>query len=102
MQILQIMSVEQSDSDQMIPLTPMSSFGPPDMAGVVTPVPREQPVVISQVPTKTATTISVNVTNPLVDGTNQGVCGHLTHHGWVWFQLEGQAGCNLGLTQSAG
>ena len=96
LQILQIMLVEQADSDQMTLLTPMSSFGPPDMAGVVMPVPIGQPVITSQVPTQTATNISVNVTNPLDNGTNQGACGCLTSHEWVWFWLEGQAGCNLG------
>ena len=58
------------------------------------PVPTGQPVVISQVPTQAATNISANITNPLINGTNQGASGHPTHHEWVWFWLEGQAGCN--------
>ena len=65
----------------------MSSFGPPDMAGIE--IPTGQPVVISQVPTHAATNISVNVTNPVINGTNQDASGHTTCHEWVWFQLEG-------------
>ena len=79
------MSVELSDSEQMMLLTPMGSFGPPDMAGVETHVPTRQPVVTSQVPIQVSTYISVNVTNPLVNGTNQGACGCPSHHKWVWF-----------------
>ena len=82
------MSVEQLDSDQMILLTPVNSFGPPDMASVEMPVPTGQLVVTSQVPIQAATNISVNITNPLINGTNQGASGHPTHHEWVWFQLE--------------
>ena len=79
----------------MIPLTPASSFGPLDMAGVEMPVPTGQPVVISQVPTQAATNISANATSPSINGTNQGASGHPSCHEWVWFWLEGQAGCNL-------
>ena len=80
------MSVEWMDSVQMILLTPVSSFGPPDMAGIEMPVPAGQPVVTSQVPTQVTTNISVNVTNPLINGTNQGASGHPTQHEWVWFK----------------
>ena len=89
------MSVEQSDSDQTVLLTPMCSFGPLDMAGIEMPMPAGQLLVTSQVPTKAATNISANITNPLINGTNQGAGGHPTHHEWVQSQLEGQAGCNL-------
>ena len=94
------MSVEQLDSDQMIPLTPISSFGHLDMAGIEIPVPTGKLVVTSQVPTQAATNISANVTNPLINGTNQGTGGCPTSHEWVWFQLEEQSGCNLGLAQT--
>ena len=90
------MSIEQSDSDQVVLLTPVSSVGPQDMAGTETYVPTGQLVVTSQVPIQVATDISANVTNPLINGTNQGANGHPTHHEWVWFWLEGQAGYNLG------
>ena len=80
LQILQTMLIQWLDSDQTIPLTPMSSFGPPDMASVVMSMPTGQPVIISQVPTQTATNINVNITDLLVDGTNQGASGCPTHH----------------------
>ena len=70
------MSVEQLDSDQTIPLTPVSSFGPPNMAGVEMPVPTGQPVVIHWVSTQGATNIIVNINNPLINGTNQVASGH--------------------------
>ena len=90
------MSVEHLDTDQMILLTPASSFGLPDMASIETPVPAGQPVVTIQVPIQASTNISVNVTYPLIDGTNQGARGCHTCHEWVLFWWEGQAGCNLG------
>ena len=74
------MSVEWSDSDQMILLTPASSFGPPDMAGIEISVPTGQPVVTSQVPNQVATNISANATNPSIIGTNQVASGPPTHH----------------------
>ena len=79
------MLVEQSDTEQTIPLTPMSCSGPLDTADVVIPVPTGQPVITNQVPTQTATNISANITNPLVNSTNQDACGHPTHHELVWF-----------------
>ena len=79
------MPIEHSDSSQMIPLTPMSSFGPPGMGGFEMPVSAGQPVVTRQVPTQTATKLSVNVINPLINSTNQGAGCHPTHHEWVWF-----------------
>ena len=82
----------------MVLLTLVCSFGPLDMAGIETPVSTGQLGVNSQVPTQAATNISTNVTNPFVNSNNQDACGHPTHHKWVWFRLEGKAGCNLGLT----
>ena len=61
--------------------------------------PTGQPVITNQVPTQTATNISANITNPLVNSTNQDTCGHPTDHELVWFWLEGKAGCDLGLVQ---
>ena len=63
----------------------MSSFGHPDTAIVVTPVPTGQPVKTNQVPTHTATNIRANVTSPLVNSTKQDACDHPTCHEWVWF-----------------
>ena len=85
------MSVKHIDSDQTILLTLVSSCRPLDMAGIEMPVPAGQPGVTSQVPTQAATNINANITNPLINGTNQGGCGCPTHHEWVWFHLEGQA-----------
>ena len=48
-------------------------------------------------PTQTATNLNANITNPLINGINQIAGGCLTCHEWVWYQLERQAGCNLGL-----
>ena len=79
------MFVQGSDSDQTIPLTPVSSFRPLDMVGEVMPVPTAQPVVTNQVTTQTVTNISADVTNPLVNSTNQDACDHPTDHEWVWF-----------------
>ena len=56
------MSVEQSDSYQMILLALVSSVGHLDMASVEMPMPVKQLLVISHVPTLAATNISTNVT----------------------------------------
>ena len=64
------------------------------------PVPAGQLVATSQVPTQIATNISANIADPFINGTNQGASGHPTCHEWVWFQLEGKAGCNLGPAQT--
>ena len=69
----------------MILLTPTSLFGPQDMASIKMPMPTIQPVVTSQVPHQAATNNSVNVTNPLINGTYQGAGGHPTGYEWVWF-----------------
>ena len=74
LQTWSIMSVEQSDSDQMI-LLPLWVLLDLDVASVDTPVPAGQPVVTSQVPTQAVTSISANITNPLINGTNQGASG---------------------------
>ena len=64
LQLLQIMSVEQSDSDQMVLLTPASSFGPTDTVGAIeTPLSTGQLVVTSQVPTQAMTNTSANANN---------------------------------------
>ena len=90
------MSVEQMDSAQMIPLTPAGSFGPPDMACIEMPRPTGQLVVTSQVTTQVTTYISVDITNPLFNCTNQGAGGHPTFHEWVWFWLEVAGQLQLG------
>ena len=79
------MSVEQLDSDQMIPLTPMSSFGHLDIAGVVMPVPTGQPVITNQVPTETATKLVQTLLTLWLMVLTRMHCGHQTHHEWVWF-----------------
>ena len=85
LRILQIMSVDWMDPDQTVPQTPMSSFVSLDMVSIETPMPTGQPVITSQVPTQATTKISTNVTNPLINSTNQDACGHPTHYEWVWF-----------------
>ena len=59
-------------------------------------------LVISQVPTHVMTNTSANATNPfpMITSTNQGASGHLTHHEWMWFQLQGQRGGSLGPAQT--
>ena len=42
-------------------------------------------------------TISTKITNPLVNGSNQGASSWPTHHEWVWFKLEWKASCTSGL-----
>ena len=95
------MSVEESDSDHTLPLTPAISFGPPDTVAIDMTVYTGQPVVTSQVPTQVMTNPSISATNPFVTNTttNQGASGCPTHHEWVWFQLEGQSDCSLGPAQ---
>ena len=68
------MSVEQSDSDHTLPLTPASSFGPPDMIAIDMAVSTGQQMVTSQVHTQVMNNTSVNATNPLpmITSTNQG------------------------------
>ena len=58
------MSIDQSDSDHTLPLTPASSFGPLDTVAIDTAVPTGQLVVTSQVPTQATTYTSANATNP--------------------------------------
>ena len=86
------MSIKQSDSDQNLPLTLVSSFGPPDTVAINMVMIAGQPVVTNQV-----------VTNPNIDATNHSIANtstsHSIHHKWVWFRLEGQSGCSLGPAQ---
>ena len=79
------MSVDWLDSNHTVMLTSMSSFRPPEMARIEMPVSTAQQVVTSQGPTKMATNISANATNPLSNSTNCGAGGHPTCHEWVWF-----------------
>ena len=67
----------------MIPLNPVTSFGPLDMASVETTVPAGQLVVTSHIPTQAVTIIGANVTNPLINGTNLGASGQPTWHEWL-------------------
>ena len=83
------MSIEQSDSNHTLPLTPTSSFRPPDMVVVKMTVSTVQPVVTSQVPTQVMTNISKNATNPfpMINSTTPSVGGHPTFHeqcGFDW------------------
>ena len=95
------MSIEQSDSDHTLPLTPTSCFGPPDLVTIDMALSTGHPVVTSQVPTQVMTHTSVAATNPFVMATNihQVNGGHPTHYEWVWFQFEGQSGSSLSPTQ---
>ena len=90
-----------SQTDHTLPLTPASSFRPPDKVAIDMAVSTGQPVVTSQVPTQVMTNPSVSATNPFVmnTSTTQGASGHPTCHEQVWFQLEGQSGCSLGPAQ---
>ena len=71
------------DSEQMILLIPMTSFGPLDMASIEMPRFTGQLIVISQAPTKVTTNITVHVTNILANVTNQSVSGCPIYHEWV-------------------
>ena len=57
-----------------------------------------QLMVTSQVSTHAMINTNANATNPFttITSTNQGSGSHSTHHGWVWFQPEAQAGGSLG------
>ena len=98
----QIMLTEWSDSDQTLPLTPVSSFGPLDMVAINAATSTGQPVVTNQVPNQVMTNPNVNATNHSIvnTSTNQGASGCPIHHEWVWFRLEGQSGCSLGPAQT--
>ena len=91
------MLIEQSDSDQTLPLTSVSSFGPLNMVTIDTAISAGQPVVTNQVPNQVITNLNVNDTNHSIVNTsnNQGANDHPIHHEWVWFRLEGQSGCSL-------
>ena len=95
------MSIEQSDSDHTVPLTPVSSFRPLDTVTIDTAMSTGHPVVKSQVPTQVTTNTSINATKPFITitSTNQGASGHPIHLEWVWFRLEGQSSCSLGPAQ---
>ena len=68
------MSIKQTDSDQTLPLTPVSSFGPPDTFTIDMAMSAGQPVVTNQVPNLVTTNPYVNTTNHLIvnTSTNQG------------------------------
>ena len=72
------MSTEWSDSDQTLPLTPVSAFGPPDTVAIYMAMSTEQPVVTNQVPTQLVTNPNINATNHSIvnTNTNQGASGH--------------------------
>ena len=91
------MSIRQLDSNQTLPLTPASSFSPLDMVTLNIGVYTGQMVVTTQVPIQMMANTSTVAANPLTTftSTNQGTGGQLTHHEWVWFQLESQAGGSL-------
>ena len=95
------MTIEWTDSDQTLPLTPVSSFGPPDMVTIDMDISAGQ-VVTNQVPTPVTTNPNVNTTNHSIvnTSTNQDAGGHPIHHEWLWFRLEGHSGCSLGPAQT--
>ena len=93
------MSTEHTDPNQTLPLTLVSSFGPPDMVIINTTMSAGEPVMTNQVPNPVMTIPHVNTTNPSTvnTSTTQGVSGHPIHLEWAWFRLEGHCGCRLGL-----
>ena len=95
------MSIEHTDSDQTLPLTPVSSFRPPDMVTINMATSAGQPVVTNQIPNPVMTSPNVNATNHSIvnTSTNWGASGYFIHHEWVWFRLEGHFGCSLGSAQ---
>ena len=66
------------------------------MASIEMPMPTSQPLVTSQVPHQAATNNSVNVTNPLINGTNQGAGGHPTGYEQVCPDWRGRLAATLG------
>ena len=76
------MSIEQSNSDLTLPLTPISSFGALALVILNMAMSVGHPVVTSQVPTQVTTNTSIAATNPLLTTTNinQGTGSHSTHH----------------------
>ena len=73
------MSIKWSDSDQTLPLTPISSFETLDMVAIYVAMSVGQPVVTNQVPNQVMTNPSVNATNHSIVKTsiNQGSSDHL-------------------------
>ena len=80
-----IMSIEWSDSDQTLALTPVSSFGPLGTVTIDMAVFAGWPVVNCQVLIQVMTDPNVNATNHSAanTSTNQGAIGHPIHHVWV-------------------
>ena len=89
------MSIEHTDSDQTLPLTLVSSFGPLDTVTINMATSAGQPVVTNQTPNPV--TIRINVTGHSIvkTSTNQGASGCCIQ----WFRLEGHSGCSLGPAQ---
>ena len=83
------MSVKHTDSDQTLPLTSISSFGPPDMVTINTAISAGQPVVTNQVP-------NLLITNPNTNATNHSIVSTSIN---LDARLEGYSGCSLGPAQ---
>ena len=78
----------------------MSSFRPSDMASVEMPVPTGQLVITIQVPIQATTNINTKDTNPLVNATNKGACGHPTYHELGLFLIRGKEWLEFGASQN--
>ena len=85
------MLIEQMDSDQTLPLSPASSFGPSNTVAIVMTTYAGLPGVTNHVPMQVVTNPNRNATNHSVanTSTNHGVSGCPIHNEWVWFRLDG-------------
>ena len=95
------MLIIQSDSDQTLPLTPVSSFGPLDTVGIDMAMSTGQPAVTNWVFNQAMTNPNITTTNHSManTSTNQGASGCPIQHEWVWFRLEVCSGCSLSPAQ---
>ena len=91
-----IMSIEQTDSNQTLLLTHAISLGSLDTVAINMATSAGWPVVTNHM-----TNLNINDTNQSVanNSTDYGVSSCSSCHEWVWFWLEGQSGCSLGLAQ---
>ena len=91
------MLVKWSDSNHILPLTPISSFRPLDPIMVTAVMSNGQPVATSQFPTQVTMYFSVTASNPVVmiTRTNPGEVpphlswmGVVSTEGLIWLQLR--------------
>ena len=81
------MSVRWKESDQTLPLPPVSSQRQPDTISIDMDMSTVQQIMANHVTNQVVTNTKLNFTNPPIadTSTNPGASGHPIHHEWAWF-----------------